>query len=143
MALKPHATTEEQRAEMGKIRRKPVQIDLLTGNLAPKRIKIARGDAHIRLKSDGMEPTVVPGMAHFAGTGPSGRYCKDCALRGDLPVWGRDFATPDKAGMAPDANPKRYEKGACRKAAELYDGHVQKGGLWAESACRYFEERQQ
>lgn len=138
--MKP-MTGEEQKAALGKIRRKPVQIDLLTGNLAPKKPRMARDDDHIRLKSEPGEKSAIPGMAHFAGTGPEGARCFQCAHLGHIDVWGRNCSTPTMAGQNDDTPPKRRELNACRKACELFEGRVQIGGLEYESACKYFEPK--
>lgn len=140
-ATKQTMTSEDQRKMLGNVRRRPVQIDLLTGNLVPKKIKIARGDNHIRLKSEPGEKSRVPGMAHFAGTGPEDKRCQHCKHLADIPVWRRDCSTPQMAGYGADREPKRIELNACRKACEMYEGRVQRGGLEYESACKYFEER--
>lgn len=141
MATRPHATSEEQVAALGNIRRIPRQMDLLTGNLAPKKVRTPRGDDHIHLKPIEGEKPVIPGMAHFAGTGPEGKRCSQCTHCRDISVWGRDFTTPQAAGAKDDAPPKRVERDACSKAAELYDGHAQKGGIMHNAACKYFKAR--
>lgn len=145
MATRPHATSEEQVAALGKIRRKPIQYDLLTGNLAPKKVRIARGEGHIRLKSEPGEKTAIAGMAYFAGTGPQDKRCYQCAHLGDISVWrsrGRDHSTPEAAGYEAGKEPRRVERNACRKACAMYDGIVQTGGIEYELACKYFEGRQ-
>lgn len=85
MATKQHATSEEQKAALGNIRRKPVQIDLLTGELIARKRKSGNG-SHIKLKSLGIERPAVPGMASWAGGGPEGKRCKDCAHLGAVTV---------------------------------------------------------
>lgn len=132
-------SSADQRAALGGIRRKPVQIDLLTGNPAPKRVRMARGENHIRLKSFEGEKSAIAGMAYFAGTGPAGKRCYQCRHLGDLPVWRRNCSTPALAGYEADKEPKRVERNACRKACEMYEGFVQPGGIEFENACKYFE----
>lgn len=85
MATKQHATTEEQTAALGNVRRKPMQIDLLTGDLVARKPKAGNG-SHIQLKSLGIERPAVPGMASWAGGGPDGKRCKDCAHLGAVTV---------------------------------------------------------
>lgn len=134
------ATSEEQKAALGKVRRKPRQYDLLTGNLVLKPPKVGRGD-HIALKSYPGEKPRVPGMAHFAGTGPEGKRCQHCVFLKDIPVWGRDRMTPAEAGRKDDDPPKRIQHNACVRAADMMQGHVQPGGIQFEPACKYFENK--
>lgn len=141
MATKPHASSEDQIAQLGRVRRKPVQIDLLTGNLAPKKIRVGRGD-HIRLKPIPGEKSAIPGMAYFAGTGPTGKRCQHCRFLADIPVWGVNKSTPALAGKLDTTPSKRLEYNACRKACDMYEGVVQPGGIEFESACKYFEPKQ-
>lgn len=115
---------KEQVTTTGNVAFKPMQRDLLTGELSAKKPKSGNG-RHIRLKGDG--PAITPGMAYFAGTGPKGKYCKDCRFLGDLPVRGRK-------GFA------RYESEACEEAARMSEGRVQRGGLGANRACKYFKK---
>lgn len=133
-------SSDEQRAQLGRIRRKPMQRDMFTGNLVSKPPKAGRGD-HIVLKRESTEPTVVPGMAHFPGTGPEGKRCQHCAHFGDIPAFGRQGRTTrELAELKEDTQPRRIEKDACRKCADLYDGFVQKGGIRFQPACKYFAE---
>lgn len=116
-------------------RRKPLQRDLFTGELVTSKIRKGMGD-HIKLTHGAdRQLTAIPGMAHFAGTGPARKYCQDCAHCQDLPVY-----RGGKYTSTTTAAPLRYETGACRKAADLYDGKVQKGGIGANAACMFFEE---
>jgi hypothetical protein len=85
MATKQHATTEEQASALGNIRRKPMQIDLLTGELVTGKPKSGNG-SHIQLKRLGIERPAVPGMASWAGGGPEGKRCRDCAHLGAITV---------------------------------------------------------
>lgn len=126
MATHPHGTTEEQTAALGNVRRKPMQGDLLTGEFAVKAPKNGRG-SHVRLHRNFTEPVIAPGMAHFPGTGPEGKHCRDCEHFGDLPVKGRKWTG--------------IEKDACAKARDI-TGAVQRGGIGTNRACRYFVERE-
>ena len=85
MANAPHATSEDQRAALGGIKRKPVQIDLLSGELVLKKPKSGNG-SHILLKREGEEKAAVSGMASWAGSDPEGKYCEDCAFYGSVAV---------------------------------------------------------
>jgi hypothetical protein len=115
---------------------RPVQFDLLTGKPVLTRPKAGNGD-HIRLHNPGPKP--IPVMAHWAGTGPEHKYCKDCGFfRDRLPIWRNGRLSPAEGSL--EKEPKRYQRGACIKAAELYDGVVQPGGIALNSACRYFVE---
>jgi len=123
------------------ITKRPMQRDLFTGNLIATRPKAGRG-GHVLLKAGPDEKYPVPGMAHFAGTGPAGKRCQHCTHCQDIPVWGRDRPTPALAWRKDDEPCRRVEHNACRKACELYDNHVQRGGINFESACKYFEPRE-
>lgn len=123
----------------GLVRKKPMQRDLFTGNLV-RPPKAGRGD-HILLKQGDHEPVAIPGMAHFLGSGPEGKRCHQCTHCQDLPLWGKNRTTPELAGQKETTPPKRIEKNACAKAAELYDGTVQKGGVQFNAACKYFDPR--
>jgi len=127
-------------AVTGYVLKRPMQRDLFTGNLVRTKPKAERGD-HVLLKRPDDEPVAIPGMAHFAGTGPEGKRCSHCSLCRDISVWGRDFISADKASLKDGTPPRRVEVNACAKAAELYDGHVQKGGIQHNPACKYFEPR--
>jgi hypothetical protein len=120
-----------------------MQRDLFTGNLMPNKIRSARGEGHILLKAAPDEKYPVPGMAHFAGTGPQGKRCQHCAHLGDLPYWGRRRTSAALANQKEETAPKNVEVNACRKAAEMFEGFVQKGGIEFENACKYFEEPEQ
>jgi hypothetical protein len=117
-----------------KIKKHAIQRDLFTGELITKKIKRGRG-RHIKLKQgEDRVMTVVPGMAHFAGTGPERTYCFGCKFWGDLPVYkgGKYVANTTAA-------PRRFELGACRKAADLFGGKVQRGGIGGNPSCKFFE----
>lgn len=123
----------------GHVVRKPMQRDMFTGNLVKSKPRSGNGN-HILLKGDDQDPPVIPGMAHFAGSGPDGKRCSECRHLGDLPCWGRKARTTrELAELNEDAKPRRYELNACRKAADMFDGHVQKGGIQFNRACKYFE----
>lgn len=120
------------------ITKRPMQRDMFTGNLVKGKPKIGRGN-HILLKPLEGEQYAIPGMAHFAGTGPEGKRCSQCLFCRDLPYWGRGrWNDPLLCGKLADAPPTKIEKDVCSKAAELYDGIVQIGGIQFENACRYF-----
>lgn len=133
-----HATSEEQRAALGNVKRKPMQIDLLTGNLVPRPPKAGNGN-HVLLKSAPDEKRKVAGMAYFAATGPEGKRCQHCRHLQDIPVWGKDHMTPEAANKKPDTRPRRVEADACKLAAEFMERRVQPGGIQFEPACKYFE----
>jgi hypothetical protein len=106
--------------------KKPMQRDLFTGELAKKP---KRGSGrHIKLRAEANETTrrVVPGMAHFPGTGPEGKYCRDCEYLQDIEYKRR--------------GQKLVMHDACRKAMELL-GRVQPGLISIQSSCRYFRQR--
>lgn len=140
MAIRPHATTDEQVSQLGRIRRHAMQIDMFTGNLVKTKPKAGKSDgSHILLKDDD-KPPAVPGMAHFAGTGPEGKRCFQCRHCGDLPAYGkRGYMTRELAALSEKAQPRKVEENACRKAAEMFEGVVQRGGIHHNRACKYFE----
>lgn len=142
MANAPHATTEEQRSQLGRIKRKPMQIDMFTGNLVRTKPKTGKPDgSHVVLKDDDA-PIAIPGMAHFAGAGPEGKRCYQCDHCRDLPAFGKKYVlTREQAGLNSDAQPRKIETNACRKAAMLFKGVVQRGGIHLSMACKYFVER--
>lgn len=126
------------------ITRKPMQRDLFSGALVAKPPKAGRGQ-HVLLKHNEGDKYPVPGMAHFAGTGPEGSRCQQCHHLDNIKVWQRrgdvPHDTPQRAGYAAGKPHRRVETNACRKACEMYDGVVQPGGIDFESACKYFERR--
>lgn len=85
MATKPHATTEEQTAHLGRVRRKPRYVDMFSGEVSETPPKRGNG-SHIALKPLGIERPAVPGMASWAGGGPDGMRCKDCVYLGGVTV---------------------------------------------------------
>lgn len=78
-------TTKEQVTTLGNVKFRPMQRDMFTGELTDKKPKAGNG-SHIRLAGAETQPPAVPGMASFAGTGPKGKYCRDCAAFGDVAV---------------------------------------------------------
>lgn len=109
--------------------------DLFTNELRPLVLKAGNG-RHIPLKREPGEPTARAGMAHFAGTGPAGTYCRTCAECQDIPVFADGTNRPPVA--APNRPPKTVMRDACAKAMRLY-GKVQPGGLRARASCKYYE----
>lgn len=118
--MKP-LSSEEQKAALGGVYRKPVQIDLLSGEATVKKPKAGNG-AHIVLKQTGKEPSVAVGMAHFPGTGPKKKYCRDCEHCRDL--WTRGKRS-------------RLVTEACAKFEDIM-GVVGRGGIGANRSCKYF-----
>jgi hypothetical protein len=129
-------TSAEQVASLGRIRRLPVQIDLFVDTPSVTPPKRGRGAKHVRLYDQAVIPA---GMAHFAGGGPDRRYCQNCRFYGDLPVWlnGR----VEKARGSREETPKRVVKDACAKAAQLFGGVAQLGGIGPCRSCKYFKEK--
>lgn len=69
----------------------------------------------------------VPGMAHFAGTGPDGATCRQCAL------WGSK-KTRREPGRPGALLPRR-----CKKFSQLLQGAVCATGVPHHTpACRHF-----
>jgi hypothetical protein len=136
--MKP-MTTEEQRAALGNIKRKPSQGDLFTGEFAVRPPKKGNG-RHIAPTGKEGEPAKAIGMAHFPGTGPERTYCHQCTHCQDIDVYrsGRYRKPPDPSGKG-DPHPIRTQRNACLKAAKLLDGIVQRGGTGANPSCKYFE----
>jgi hypothetical protein len=65
----------------------------------------------------------VPGMAHFAGTGPVGEACGQCSYLAETTRRGKRFAR-------------------CGKYTELMDGKPGDAVPKSTPACRYFSPRQ-
>lgn len=127
MATRPHATTEEQVAALGKIRRKPVQIDLLTGDLVTKPPKRGSG-SHIALKPTGFERPAIPGMASWAGGGPEGKRCEHCIHLGAVTI------------QRPNSDIER-SSAACLRYCQR-TGHLPsvRRDITLERACNQFSE---
>ena len=68
----------------------------------------------------------VPGMAHFAGTGPAGATCKTCAHLG-------------YERLTPSLLAKHF--GGCAKFRKLTGRHGPRAIPPSTPACRYFEQR--
>lgn len=85
MATRPHSTTEDQMAALGNVKRKAMQIDLLSGEISDRAPKRGNG-SHVKLKPLGIERPAVPGMASWAGSGPEGKRCQDCAYLGAVSI---------------------------------------------------------
>jgi hypothetical protein len=135
--MKP-MTSEEQKAALGNIKHKPRQGDLFTGEFNVNPPKRGNGH-HIKLAVEVGEPTKVPGMAHFPGTGPERTYCRECKHCQEIDVYrGGRYRAPSGKG---DVMPVRTKRNACLKAAKLSDGIVQPGGIGANRSCKYFEVR--
>jgi|FEC22Drversion2_1045045.scaffolds.fasta_scaffold00665_24 hypothetical protein len=117
----------------------PRQGDLFTREFNAKPPKRGSGH-HIKLAVEVGQPTKVPGMAHFAGSGPKRTYCHQCKHCQDIDVYrgGRYRKPPNPSGNA-NVTPIRTKREACMKASQLFDGIVQRGGIGANPSCKYFE----
>jgi hypothetical protein len=76
----------------------------------------------------------VPGMAHFAGTGPPGKCCRDCEFCGYVR---RRAETWDPIRQMMVA--KAYNYGGCemhRKLTGRHGAEISK----ANKACKYFKQ---
>ena len=73
------------------------------------------------------------GMAHFAGTGPAGRTCRECVF------WARQGGVKTSfARLGGELLPRR-----CRKFRKLTMGRVVNTGVPHQAeACRHFEANQ-
>jgi hypothetical protein len=136
--MKP-MTSEEQKAALGNVRHKPRQGDLFTGQFDVRPRKKVNG-RHITLTGEEGEPAKAIGMAHFPGTGPERTYCHQCTHCQDIDVYrgGRYREPPDPSGKG-NVMPVRTKRDACLKAAQLFDGIVQRGGIGSNRSCKYFE----
>lgn len=89
-------------------------------------------------KIDGL-PNVrdaLPGMAFFAGTGPAGKTCGDCKLRG-MTRYRAKMKFNEKTEMLEE---KTYRTQQCRKYREL----AMRNGPAVNAdykACKYFEQK--
>lgn len=78
------------------------------------------------LTKDPLDRVIVPGMAHFPGGGPEGKYCVDCIHL----VPGR----PDKRG--------RFKKETCGMYQAQYHFNVPEISIGPSNrSCRYFQEK--
>jgi hypothetical protein len=80
------------------------------------------------LKREPGEPVAIPGMAHFAGTGPLGKDCGSCTY----------FEVKNRP-----KNPKLAAACVCRKWCALMDRKVKEAPSihpWF-NACKYYEAR--
>lgn len=79
---------------------KNLQGDLFTGEWQAKPPKRGNG-SHVQLKEREGERAVVPGMASYAGQGPTGSYCRDCVYFGEVAVQtGVDDVEINRTGCA-------------------------------------------
>lgn len=78
--------------------------------------------------------SVVPGMAHFAGSGPLWKYCSDCAL------WGYYRQRQRWSEKLKQDVTKATKHPGCAKYKELMgtDGPAILGG---NRSCKYFEPK--
>lgn len=136
MAKRPHAATEEQAAALGNVKYKPMQRDMFTGELMERPPKRGNG-SHIALKPIGIEKPTVPGMADYAGEGPTGKYCRDCRHFGEVAV-----QRPN--GLTQEIGTVEMSRGGCSIWASRM-GHASPiGGKGVElcGACKLFEDRE-
>jgi hypothetical protein len=139
--MKP-MTSEEQMAALGNIRHKPRQGDSFTGQFDVRPPRKGNG-RHVPLTGKEGEPTKAIGMAHFPGTGPERTYCRECKYCQDIDVFpGGRYRKPRHPSGADNVPPIRTKREACMKAAQLFDGIVQRGGIGFNRSCRHFEEKE-
>ena len=78
--------------------------------------------------------TACPGMAYFAGTGPSGKTCGDCQYRG---MWRAGERRNRNTGLYEDT---RYRYGGCVVFHQLAGKHGPP--VRADyNACKYFAQK--
>ena len=70
-----------------------------------------------------------PGMAHFAGTGPTGKSCRECA-----------FYVTDGYYSKTGGHRGALKPGRCRKYREMMRGQWGEKFSYAAQACKYFEQ---
>jgi hypothetical protein len=78
-----------------------------------------------------------PGMAFFAGTGPAGKTCGDCKLRG----YSRQSSRPSWNAKAMDYVHRAYRTTACQMFKKLTGIH----GPTVKTdwpSCKYFEAKE-
>jgi len=78
--------------------------------------------------------TAVPGMAHFAGTGPPGKHCGDCEFKG----YSRQRAERWDPALQMMVT-RTYRYGGCRKYRQLTSSHGAEVSK-ANKACKYFKQ---
>jgi hypothetical protein len=127
-------TSEEQAAALGRVKYKPSQRDMFTGEISEKPPKRGNG-SHIILKPIGIEKPTVPGMADYAGEGPDGKYCRDCSHYGEVAV-----QRPN--GYVEEVGTVEMNRGGCVIYASRM-GHssvVAAKSIELCNACKLFEE---
>ena len=118
------------------------QLDLFTGELDVGPPKKGNG-RHIKLTREEVQLVKTIGMAHFPGSGPERTYCHQCKHCQDIDVFsGGRYYKPKEYSGAGNALPIQTRRNACVKAAELFDGIVQRGGISSNRPCKYSEPRQ-
>jgi len=70
-----------------------------------------------------LENQTHPGMAHWGGTGPDGKSCRECGA----------FEHHDRRDAHGTLKPAR-----CRKYSELTNGKIGKAVPFDARACKYF-----
>ena len=78
----------------------------------------------------------APGMAHFAGSGPAGKFCGDCAFRGYHRIRQEQKYNPKTDQWVDSA----YRYGGCAKFKQL----TGRNGPEIDNrlhACKYFEQK--
>jgi hypothetical protein len=121
-------SSDEQKAALGNIQRKPQFVDMFTGEASTKLPRRGNG-SHVQLKPTGIEKPVIPGMASFAGEGPAGKRCENCQWFGRVKV------------VRPDMDTIEVSVDACLRAAQLTGRvHAARVQIRFESACRHFSE---
>jgi hypothetical protein len=74
-----------------------------------------------------------PGMAHFAGTGPSGQVCRSCLFWTGCGVDSGYYAKNGKHGG-------QLKPRACARHRALMGGEIGPAIPHGASACKYFDE---
>lgn len=79
-----------------------------------------------------LQERTVPGMAHWAGTGPAGANCRECVF------WG----TPkgQKGYYSTMSGDGQLKPRPCRKYQNLMNGIAGKPVEFWRAACRHYEE---
>jgi hypothetical protein len=93
---------------------------------------------NLTVLDSGFEQTrrsTYPGMAHFAGSGPVGKVCRECALWTGCGAQSGYYAKSGKFGGMLKPRP-------CAKHKEMMAGEVGPGVPHDARACKYFSQNE-
>jgi hypothetical protein len=92
------------------------------------------GDYYTQLPGVPARASAVPGMAHFAGSGPAGKHCGDCEF---LRYWRQRPGQWDHT--LSEVSQRTYKASGCAKFKELTGKHGPTVS-GTNKACKYFRQ---